>query len=160
MPYIIGAIALVLIASGSYLFLSGDNQMTETSESATTARTEETTEITDTTVAAEAEVDTSLPEATEPSVEEYAVTTTYFTPARAEYQMDVTLAVDNDVITDANIAYSQGAESDPNAQRFEAAYKEEVIGANINELSLSRVGGASLTTEAFNNAVADIRAQI
>jgi hypothetical protein len=35
-----------------------------------------------------------------------------------------------------------------------------VIGENISDINLSRVGGASLTTEAFNEAVAQIAAQV
>ncbi len=82
---------------------------------------------------------------------------TYLTPMKSESILDVTLMVTNDIVTDAQIVYSQGAENDPNAQRFETAYRTEVIGKDIDTLNLSRVGGASLTTSAFNEALANIK---
>lgn len=88
----------------------------------------------------------------------YRSQVTYFTPNRDEYLLDVSLTLKDDVVTAANVTYSQGAEKDPNAQRFEKAYRTEVIGKEIESLNLSRVGGASLTTGAFNEALAEIKA--
>lgn len=87
----------------------------------------------------------------------HTTSVTYMTPKRSTYLMDVTLTLTADTVTNATIVYSQGAEKDPNAQRFENAYRAEVIGKKIDDLNLSRVGGASLTTNAFNEAVAKIK---
>lgn len=38
-------------------------------------------------------------------------------------------------------------------------YKDEVIGKNINEVKLDRVGNSSLTSEGFNKALEDIKNQ-
>lgn len=84
--------------------------------------------------------------------------TSYQTPKRDVYAMEVSLVLENDIVKDAQIVYTQGAEKDPNAQKFEAAYRTEVIGKNIDSINLSRVGGASLTTNAFNTALVDIKA--
>jgi hypothetical protein len=84
---------------------------------------------------------------------------TYLTPKKSEYGIDVTLMVKDDVVTSASVAYSQGAEKDPNAQRFEKAYKTEVVGKKLGDIALSRVGGASLTTNAFNKALAEVKAE-
>jgi hypothetical protein len=75
--------------------------------------------------------------------------------------MAVTLTVASGVVTDAAITYDGQSSgfSNPNHERFDAAYKAEVIGKNLSEVSLSRVGGASLTSKAFNDAVAKIAAQ-
>ena len=88
----------------------------------------------------------------------YATDVTYFTPKRDEYGVNVSLKLTKDIVTDAKVTYSNGGEKDPNAARFEAAYKAEVIGKDIDTLNLSRVGGASLTTAAFNNALVNIKA--
>jgi hypothetical protein len=83
---------------------------------------------------------------------------TYNTPKRDTYLLDVSLTLANDIVTDASVTYGNGAEKDSNAQRFEKAYRTQVIGKKLDALNLSRVGGASLTTNAFNDAVAKIKA--
>lgn len=87
----------------------------------------------------------------------YLSEVTYLTPIRKEYKLDVELSVKDGIVTGAEVTYSQGAEKDPNAQRFEAAYRTEVIGKSLESINLSRVGGASLTTGAFNKALAEIK---
>ena len=87
----------------------------------------------------------------------YSSEVTYLTPTFSKYQLDVSLSIKNNIVTEATVGYSQGAEKDPNAQRFEGAYKTEVIGKDINSINLSRVGGASLTTGAFNEALTKIK---
>jgi formylmethanofuran:tetrahydromethanopterin formyltransferase len=88
----------------------------------------------------------------------FSTDVTYLTPKRDEYGVNVSLTLKQDIITDAKVTYSNGAEKDPNAAKFEAAYKVQVIGKDIDTLELSRVGGASLTTGAFNNALVQIKA--
>ena len=89
----------------------------------------------------------------------YTVETSYFTPARTEHEMDITLVVENDVVTDATIIYDGGAPSTGHHRRFDSAYKSAVIGVPLASISLSRVGGASLTSESFNEAVDTIQQQ-
>jgi putative ABC transport system ATP-binding protein len=43
---------------------------------------------------------------------------------------------------------------------FEGAYKGQVIGKDIDEVELFRVGGASLTSQAFNKAVGMVKVQL
>ena len=79
----------------------------------------------------------------------------YVTPKKTTFSIALTLTVSDNIITDAHIAYDGLNEgySTPGQERFDAEYKEEVIGKNIREVSLSRVGGASLTSKSFNEAV-------
>ncbi|MCA9354311.1 MAG: hypothetical protein KC877_02200 [Candidatus Kaiserbacteria bacterium] len=151
MAYIIGIIVVVLIAVGFAMTKSSDTPTTITTEPETSLPVAETPAVTDT------ESADTMTTVIADGVHTTAVT--YLTPANNEYLLDVSLTTENGVITDANIVYSQGAEKDPNAQRFEGAYKEEIIGKKIDELDLSRVGGASLTTGAFNGAVDNILAE-
>jgi hypothetical protein len=113
------------------------------------------------TISEEPQTETSSPaeqETTDYQDGTYTTNVTYITPKRATYGMNVSLTLNQDIITGATIVYTDGAEKDPNAAKFEAAYKTQIIGKDIDTISLSRVGGASLTTNAFNDAVANIKA--
>lgn len=157
MAYIIGIIVVVLVAVGFAMMKSDSVDeapvATEVESSLPVPGNDaEEMVVTDETGEVEA-VDTAVPDGA------HTTSVTYLTPAKNEYRLEITLITENDVITDATIVYSQGAEVDPNAQRFEGAYQEEIIGKQIDELDLSRVGGASLTTGAFNEAVDNILAE-
>jgi hypothetical protein len=147
MPYVIAIIVLLLVGIG-FTMLQAPKEVTDT-----VVRTEEQ-EITIT----PSQDDQTLTATTIPDGS-HGTKVTYFTPKRDEYTMEISLTTENGIITDSTIVYSNGAEVDPNAQRFEGAYKEMVIGQSIHDLSLSRVAGASLTTNAFNEAVAKIVAE-
>jgi hypothetical protein len=47
----------------------------------------------------------------------------------------------------------------PSHTGFDTAYEAEVVGQPLDDLRLSRTGGASLTSDAFNEAVTDIKQQ-
>ncbi|MCA9362529.1 hypothetical protein KC906_04080, partial [Candidatus Kaiserbacteria bacterium] len=149
MAYIIGIIVVVLVAVGFALMKSEDAPEPTMAQEETNSPEAST----DILVAGDTEVNTEVVSASTIPDGAHTTSVTYLTPANNEYLLNVTLTTNNGVITDANIVYSQGAEVDPNAQRFEGAYKEAIIGKQIDELDLSRVGGASLTTGAFNRAI-------
>lgn len=141
MPYIVAALVIVVLGIGFTIFQSSDK-----------ARPPQ-----ETTAPITEQVTTQSPTTATYKDGTYETKTTYQTPVRSEYMIDVTLVLVDDIIADTQIIYSQGAEKDPNAAKFEAAYRTEVIGKNIDTLNLSRVGGASLTTGAFNKALASIK---
>lgn len=91
----------------------------------------------------------------------YASSQTYLTPARTSHKIDVNLTIAEDgTIIGANVSYDdKDGYSNPHQERFDGAYQAEVVGMPIADVSLSRVGGASLTSEAFNAAVAEISVQ-
>jgi len=84
----------------------------------------------------------------------------YLTPRRTNHDIDVTLTLEGTTITAANITYDGGTAVTPSHGAFDATYQAAVIGKDINTVNLSRVGGASLTSDAFNDAVVEIRAQL
>ncbi len=90
----------------------------------------------------------------------YKAEADYLTPRRTNHDIEVSLTIENNIVTDANVMYDGGPAGTPAHIGFDNAYAEAVIGQNINEVELSRVGGASLTSDAFNDAVADIRTQM
>jgi hypothetical protein len=89
----------------------------------------------------------------------YLARTTYKTPDRDTYTMDVSVTVANDVITATDITFDSRALRDSYVKRFDSSYGSTVIGKDLGTVSLSRVAGASLTTNAFNNALASIKSQ-
>lgn len=88
----------------------------------------------------------------------YSSKITYNVPDHKTYTMDVSLTIENDKVTSSNIVYSSNANGDGNTKKFNNAYSSQVIGKDIDSINLSRVGGASLTTNAFNNAVSAVKA--
>lgn len=141
MPYIIALLIIAVIGVGFTFF--------QTNKSDTPAPTTQETSV--------PTASTAVSDVATYKNGSHVTKVSYMTPKRNEYLMDVTLVLENDIITDAQIVYSQGAEKDPNAAKFDAAYRTEVIGKDIDTINLSRVGGASLTTGAFNSAVTNIK---
>ena len=90
----------------------------------------------------------------------YTTRVSYLTPSRSSHDMDVTLTIENDVVVASSITYDGGdGPGNSHHRRFDAAYKSEVVGMQLSEISLSRVGGASLTSASFNEAVANVGAE-
>ncbi len=89
----------------------------------------------------------------------HTVTTSYVAPGDANHTVIVTITLKDDIVTSSDIAFGgDQVEASSNFQsKFTAAYQTEVIGKTIDSIKLSRVGGASLTTNAFNEAVAKIK---
>lgn len=139
MPYIITILVAVVLGVGFTLFQSNK-----------TASVSEPTPITQTTPT---NVVVNFKDGT------YNADATYRTPVMSKYKINVALQVTDGVVTNSTATYADGAEKDPNAKHFEEAYKVEVIGKKLNDINLSRVGGASLTTGAFNQALTVIKTQ-
>lgn len=131
-----------------------------------TVRPEETQP--STAIEAEAEVETSVTPTSsnqsEPQMNAtvyrdgtYTATGGYLTPARTSHTVELTVTIENDIIVDSSVRYDgKDGYSNPNQERFDNAYKAQVIGASLREIKLSRVGAASLTSQAFNDAIVDI----
>ncbi len=89
----------------------------------------------------------------------YEATGNYISPGGAE-EIDVTLTIEDGVVVDSHV--------EPRATRdisvvmqndFADNYKEFVIGKSIDEVSLTKVSGSSLTPNGFNDAVEKIKGQ-
>lgn len=89
----------------------------------------------------------------------YTATGDYQSPSQAE-QITITVTLKNGVITDTSA--TNGA-PDPTSQKFQnqfiSGYKQQVVGKNINDVTLSRVSGSSLTPTGFNDALSKIKTQ-
>lgn len=116
----------------------------------------------DNTIAPAASSTTATPAATSTDTSNYkdgnySATATYVTPGGIE-SIDLTVTLKAGVIVDSQIA---GSGKSDHAQEHQAAfasgYKALIIGKNADSVTLSRVSGSSLTSNAFNDALAQIK---
>jgi uncharacterized protein with FMN-binding domain len=124
----------------------------------TTAETptdDSTTESTDETTAEPTETDSSEATYTDGT---YEATGEYQSPNGTE-SLDVTITLENDVITAVEVV---GAGGSPNTERFQGEFAGGiaaiVVGKDIDEISVSKVAGSSLASGGFNAAVEQIKA--
>lgn len=89
----------------------------------------------------------------------YSATGTYNTPGGQE-SITVSLTVDDGKVTNTSATASG---NDNNSKQYQsmfiANYKSQVVGKSLEDISLSRVSGSSLTSGGFNKAVSDIESQ-
>jgi uncharacterized protein with FMN-binding domain len=89
----------------------------------------------------------------------YSANEDYFVPPGQE-SIAVSLTVSNGTVTDVQVTNSEhDRESAIFQQDFAASYKNQVIGKAISSLHISSIAGASDTTDAFNDALSQIRSQ-
>lgn len=89
---------------------------------------------------------------------EYTETVNYISPGGRE-SIEVTLTLEGDVITDATVTpKATSGEAKEYQAEFVSGYKTLVVGKDIDEVSLSRVAGSSLTSNGFNSALELIKA--
>lgn len=87
----------------------------------------------------------------------YTETGSYTTPGGPE-SITVTITLAGGVVTATSAEGSGGNGNTIEYQgKFIGGYKDEVIGKKIDDVSLSRVSGSSLTSQGFNNAIDAIK---
>jgi len=90
----------------------------------------------------------------------YTVEDAYFVMAGLSEPMRTTVTLADGIITDASVAFdTQDIHSEYHQRDFSAVYKTQVIGAEITDVPFSRIGGASLTTGGFNDALEKVMSQ-
>jgi len=88
----------------------------------------------------------------------YTATGNYSTPESTE-SIDLTVTLVDSTITNVSIQNSGNVrESRDYQQRFMHNCTNLVVGKNINSVSLNRVAGSSLTSNGFNSALDQIKA--
>ena len=87
----------------------------------------------------------------------YTAEGTYSTPESVE-TISVTVTLENDVITAVEVT---GNPSKPESKVYQGKFiggiADEVVGKDIDEISVSRVAGSSLTSSGFNDAIETIK---
>ncbi|WP_022879954.1 FMN-binding protein [Microbacterium sp. B19] len=89
----------------------------------------------------------------------YEATGQYATPESVE-KVDVTLTIAGDKVTDVTVTGDpQAAESRRYQSEFIGGIKDEVVGKALDEISVSKVAGSSLTSGGFMQAVNAIKSE-
>lgn len=87
----------------------------------------------------------------------YGATGQYSTPGGRE-SITLSVTIHNDKITASSLTQNARTEQAKDyQQQFATGYKQAVVGKKIEEVSLSRVAGSSLTSSGFNNALEQIK---
>ena len=88
----------------------------------------------------------------------YTADGTYATPESVE-TITVTVTLESDVITSVDVVGDpQKSESEQYQGQFIGGISDVVVGQDIDEISVSRVAGSSLTSGGFNDAIDQIKA--
>ena len=89
----------------------------------------------------------------------YTADGTYSTPETVE-TISVTITLKDDIVTEVSVTGDpQAPESEKMQGQFKGGISDEVVGKDIDELSVSRVAGSSLTSTGFNDALEKIKAE-
>jgi len=90
----------------------------------------------------------------------YSSSGSYDTPAGTE-SIDVTLTIAGDKVTDVEVVGHD--DGNPDVKRYQAEFiggiSDIVVGKDIDELSVDRVAGSSLSSTGFKAALQNIKAQ-
>lgn len=176
MHILIGVVVVAILALGTWFFVSQDEEVTvavqepanelpldetlDTSETATFPVSDEPLDPNDPAVSGLAPEGDSREPAEEVAVDDsgkyndgtYTVDTSYTVPNGTVHDMAVTFDVQDDAIVAVSIVFDGNANGSTSSQsRFTRALN--ITGTDIDDVDLSRVGGSSLTTDAFNEAV-------
>nr|WP_315266951.1 hypothetical protein [Microbacterium lemovicicum] len=89
----------------------------------------------------------------------YTAEGSYQTPESVE-KISVTVTLADDVITAVEVTGDpQKAESKEYQSKFIGGISDVVVGKGIDEISVSRVAGSSLTSGGFNQAIGEIKSE-
>lgn len=89
----------------------------------------------------------------------YTADGTYQTPESVE-TISVTVTLESGVITAVEVEGDpQKAESKQYQAKFIGGISDEVVGKSIDDISVSRVAGSSLTSGGFNQAIEEIKGE-
>jgi uncharacterized protein with FMN-binding domain len=89
----------------------------------------------------------------------YTAEGSYRTPESTE-TIQVTITLQDDVITAVDVTGDpQAAQSQQYQSRFIGGIADEVVGQDIDAISVDRVAGSSLTSGGFNEAIDTIRSE-
>ncbi len=167
---VIGSVAVLATASiGAYVLFKGDEATGLTT--GTTASTSQTTTPTATTTSPSTSTTaTTTTTTTSPSTSTtttsgykdstYSATSSYSVPHGGYNSITASITVSGGKVTAVTTknSYTDG-ESAMYIDSFDSRVSSVVVGSSLGSISLSRVGGASLTTQAFNSVIDQVISQ-
>jgi hypothetical protein len=92
----------------------------------------------------------------------FSSTITYRVPQALSAKINVSISINQDgsITSVDNFHIAEDSVSEAFQESFEASIHDLVVGQRIEDVDLTRVGGASLTTEAFMDALNSIESEI
>ena len=168
--FIVAGTTATLIAAGlggSYLFFSKDNASatnngTTTTSSTTTPNTSAASGSTAVTNATTNSTSTAATQAASSGYKDgtYSATTQYSGPRGYSNSIGVSVTVKDGIVTAVKTTQNYSdRESGMYIDSFENALRSAVVGKSLDGLQLNRIGGATLTTVAFDDAIASIQSE-
>jgi uncharacterized protein with FMN-binding domain len=167
-PKVIGGLAVaIVIGVGSFLAFTGvtakpSGSLTSSTSSSTTSQvatqpTTATTTTTPTTTTAQTTTPTPTVVTLAYKNGTYDATSSYYVPG-GQNSLSVTLTISGDKVTAVKTSSTVDSyESQRYVDRFNANISSAVVGTSLSDsANQSRVGGASLTTSAFDDAITQI----
>lgn len=159
---IIGVVGLLTIAGIIYSNINNQKNSSENSDTSTQTTSTPTQTLTSTPTESSTNA-TTAPTSTSSTLFKNGTFTAnqgYVVEGHNE-SISVSLTISGDKITGITNTYSG---NEPQSQQyqgsFESQIKSQVVGKKLSEIStLSRVGGASFTTRAFNQALTSIKSE-
>jgi uncharacterized protein with FMN-binding domain len=108
---------------------------------------------------ANSSVDPSLDTSAEYADGTYEATGDYTSPAPGTSQVTVEVTIADDIVTAVEVT---PLATDPTSKGFQTKFADgisaAIVGADIDTLTVSRIGGSSLTSSGFNDALEQIKA--
>ena len=149
-------VAALAVVTGIYLFGGSSADQSNTSWPSAASDATASTSNSGTSSSASSEASSAASAATYKDGT-YSATISYSVP-HGTNSLVAKVTVANNKVTDLSVDndYADN-ESGMYIDSFESAIKSAVVGQDIGTLSLSRIGGATLTTQAFDDALTTIR---
>lgn len=157
-----GLLAIVIIGAlvGGTIYAKKNESSTPVASTTATQTTQDAEPTTNDTTSSSSQTSTDTTATASSGVYKdgtYTTKTEYFTPGGTE-SITVNLTISGGTISAASLSQeATQRDSEFYQQSFADSYKSYVVGKSISGLSLSRVAGASLTTQGFNDALDTIR---
>lgn len=146
-PGIAALIVIVLIGVATAVVVAVQNNQQSRQEAPTTQQQSSTNET----------APSNTTEATGYRDGTYSATGSYISPGGRE-SIELEVTIENGVITATDLEQNATSREGRDYQAaFAGGYAELVVGKNVDEVSLSRVAGSSLTSNGFNAALDQIK---
>lgn len=150
-------VTALAVATGVYLFSGDDTRAVQSSsQSTSTAASDTTASVSDAGSSASSNTASAMTGEYEDGT--YSTTISYTVPHGYSNGLTAKVTVENSKVTAVNVEHDYtDRESGMFIDSFESELQSAVVGQDIGDLSLARIGGATLTTQAFDDAITDIR---
>jgi len=157
---IVGSTAVLVAAgiTGAWLFGKSDTTANAVTAGSSTVATQNTTAASTVTPTTTTSSSSSATSSSGYKDGTYKATSSYYVPRGATNSLTASVTISGGKISTVTVNNDfSDQESSMYIDSFVSAVQNAVVGKSVDGLSLGRIGGASLTTQAFDDALATIR---